>query len=329
MYRASSFTHPPFCSLFQATDLSSKAHAPLPREKLKVPPRPFPLEELSHYNHSGQLQVFFTQLEPNVHGVRQSSHVSVETNSNKRISVLGTNHTKIYRVNLVGFKHRVPARSPHKQSKYTLRSKRFSNVLTNHQGRFPKPWDRQDSQLNLETVPEAKPLTNRELFTATNAHDLTQEGFLVGRPESCVEIRHAILAKFHKPFFSNFSVAKGLGLEAFAAGRFLVGSALQSFISHFFRFFLLLQRVWALRHLRLEGFLGGSARVLRRNSTLAKFHKPFFSNFSVVVKGLGFEAFTGGRFSCRKCQSPASEFDTRFAKFHKPFFSELYCSCKT
>ena len=166
MYRASSFTHPPFCSLFQATDLSSKAHAPLPREKLKVPPRPFPLEELSHYNHSGQLQVFFTQLEPNVHGVRQSSHVSVETNSNKRISVLGTNHTKIYRVNLVGFKHIVedPARSPHKQSKYTLRSKRFSNVLTNHQGRFPKPWDRQDSQLNLETVPEAKPLTNRGTF---------------------------------------------------------------------------------------------------------------------------------------------------------------------
>ena len=136
------------------------------REKLKVPPRPFPLEELSHYNHSGQLQVFFTQLEPNVHGVRQSSHVSVETNSNKRISVLGTNHTKIYRVNLVGFKHRAedPARSPHKQSKYTLRSKRFSNVLTNHQGRFPKPWDRQDSQLNLETVPEAKPLTNRGTF---------------------------------------------------------------------------------------------------------------------------------------------------------------------
>ena len=126
----------------------------------------FPLEELSHYNHSGHLQVFFTQLEPNVHGVRQSSHVSVETNSNKRISVLGTNHTKIYRVNLVGFKHRAedPARSPHEQSKYTLRSKRFSNVLTNHQGRFPKPWDRQDSQLNLETVPEAKPLTNRGTF---------------------------------------------------------------------------------------------------------------------------------------------------------------------
>ena len=39
------------------------------REKLKVPPRPFPSEEQSHYNHSGQLQVFFTQLEPNVHGV--------------------------------------------------------------------------------------------------------------------------------------------------------------------------------------------------------------------------------------------------------------------
>ena len=85
-------------------------------------------------------------LEPNSHGVRQSSHVSVETNSNKRISVLGTNHTKIYRVNLVGFKHSAedPSRSPHHQNKYTLRSKRFSNVLSNHQGRFP------------ETVPEAK-----------------------------------------------------------------------------------------------------------------------------------------------------------------------------
>ena len=122
------------------------------REKLKVPPRPFPLEEQNHYNHSGQLQVFFTQLEPNSHGVRQSSHVSVETNSNKRISVLGTNHTKIYRVNLVGFKHSAedPARSPHKQNKYTLRSKRFSNVLTNHQGRFPttlKPFPKQNHSL--------------------------------------------------------------------------------------------------------------------------------------------------------------------------------------
>ena len=122
------------------------------REKLKVPPRPFPLKEQSHYKHSGQLQVFFTQLEPNVHGVRQSSHVSVETNSNKRISVLGTNHTKIYRVNLVGFKHSAedPSRSPQKQNKYTLRSKRFSNVLTNHQGRFPttlKPFPKQNNSL--------------------------------------------------------------------------------------------------------------------------------------------------------------------------------------
>ena len=122
------------------------------REKLKVPPRPFPLEEQSHYKPSGQLQVFFTQLEPNSHGVRQSSHVSVETNSNKRISVLGTNHTKIYRVNLVGFKHIAedPSRSPHHQNKYTLRSKRFSNVLTNHQGRFPstlKPFPKQNNSL--------------------------------------------------------------------------------------------------------------------------------------------------------------------------------------
>ena len=113
--------------------------------KLKVPPRPFPLEEHSHYKHSGQLlQVFFTQLEPNSHGVTE--HASVETNSNKRISVLGTNHTKIYRVNLVGFKHSTedPSRSPHHQNKSTLRSKRFSKVLSKHQGRFP------------ETVPEAK-----------------------------------------------------------------------------------------------------------------------------------------------------------------------------
>ena len=68
----------------------------------RLPPRPFPLEELSHYNHSGQLQVFFTQLEPNVHGVRQSSHVSVETNSNKRISVAYwalTTQRFYYRVN--------------------------------------------------------------------------------------------------------------------------------------------------------------------------------------------------------------------------------------
>ena len=40
-------------------------------------------------------------------------------------------------------------------------------------------------------------------------------------PEFCFEIRHAILAKFHKQFFSNFSVlAKRLGFEAFASGKF-------------------------------------------------------------------------------------------------------------
>ena len=105
--------------LVPAAALSTFDAMELQREKLKVPPRPFPLEEHSHYKHSGQLQVFFTQLEPNVHGVRQSSHVSVETNSNKRISVLGINHTKIYRVNLVGFKHSAedPSRSPQKQNK--------------------------------------------------------------------------------------------------------------------------------------------------------------------------------------------------------------------
>ena len=130
-------------------------------------------------------------------------------------------------------------------------------------------------------------------------------------PESCVEIRHAILAKFHKPFFSNFSVvAKGLGFEAFTAGRFSCRKcqspaskfdtrSLQSFISHFFRTFLLLQRVWAWRHLRLEGFLVVPESCVEiRHAILAKFHKPFFSNFSVVAKGLGLEAVTAGRFFC-------------------------------
>ena len=151
-----------FCRLRHFDGAQGAQHAQTPRaveghrEKLKVPPRPFPLEEHSHYNHSGQLQVFFTQLEPNSHGVRQSSHASVETSSNKRISVLGTNHTKIYRVNLVGFKHSAedPSRSPHHQNKYTLRSKRFSNVLSKHQGRFP------------ETVPEAKHSQTEVLITS-------------------------------------------------------------------------------------------------------------------------------------------------------------------
>ena len=163
-------------------------------------------------------------------------------------------------------------------------------------------------------------------------------------PESCVEIRHAILAKFHKPFFSNFSVvAKGLGLEAFVAGRFSCRKcqsppskfdtrSLQSFISHFFRTFLLLQRVWALRHLRLEGFLVGSARVLRRNSTRdpCKVSEAIFSNFSIVAKGLGFEAVTAGSFSCRKCQSPASEFDTRsLQSFISHFFHRMFQGVKS
>ena len=61
-----------------------------------------------------------------------------------------------------------------------------------------------------------------------------------------------------------------------------------------------------------------------RHAILAKFHKPFFSNFSVVAKGLGFEAFTAGRFSCRKCQSPASKFDTRsLQSFISHFFRTL------
>ena len=60
-----------------------------------------------------------------------------------------------------------------------------------------------------------------------------------------------------------------------------------------------LQRVWAWRHLRLEGFLVVPESCVEiRHAILAKFHKPFFSNFSVVAKGLGLEAFTAGRFSC-------------------------------
>ena len=114
----------------------------------------FPWKNTVTTNTADSCKSFSLSLSQNSHGVRQSSHVSVETNSNKRISVLGTNHTKIYRVNLVGFKHSAedPSRSPHHQNKYTLRSKRFSNVLLNHQGRFP------------ETVPEAKPLTNRGTY---------------------------------------------------------------------------------------------------------------------------------------------------------------------
>ena len=127
-------------------DQASRTNLRSPVENLRSLLDLFPWKNTVTTNYSGQLQVFFTQLEPNSHGVRQNSHASVETNSNKRISVLGTNHTKIYRVNLVGFKHSTedPSRSPHHQNKYTLRSKRFSNVLSKHQGRF------------LETVPEAK-----------------------------------------------------------------------------------------------------------------------------------------------------------------------------
>ena len=64
--RASSETHPPFCSWFQTTDLSSKAQAPLPREKLKVPPRPFPLEEHSHYNTADSCKSFSLSLSQTV-----------------------------------------------------------------------------------------------------------------------------------------------------------------------------------------------------------------------------------------------------------------------
>ena len=73
---------------------------------------------------------------------------------NKRISVLGTNHTKIYRVNLVGFKHSTedPSRSPQKQNKYTLKIEEI--LKCTHKS------SRKVSH-NLETVPEAKQLTNR------------------------------------------------------------------------------------------------------------------------------------------------------------------------
>ena len=138
--------HPPFCSWFQTTDLSSKIQAPPPRGKLKVPPRPFLLEEHSHNKHSGSCKSFSLSLSQTVTECGRIHTQVWKANSNKRRSVLGTNHTKIYRVNLVGFKHSAedPSRSPHHQNKYTLRSKRFSNVLSKHQGRF------------LETVPEAK-----------------------------------------------------------------------------------------------------------------------------------------------------------------------------
>ena len=56
VYSTSCFQTHHFC--FPLTDLSSRAQAPLPREKLKVPLDLLPWKR--------QLQVFFTQLEPKV-----------------------------------------------------------------------------------------------------------------------------------------------------------------------------------------------------------------------------------------------------------------------
>ena len=71
----------------------------------------------------------------------------------------------------MGFKHSAEdPRSPHHQNKYTLRSKRFSNVLSKHQVRFP------------ETVPEAKhsqtevPITSDSLMILHNQSSARQAG---------------------------------------------------------------------------------------------------------------------------------------------------------
>ena len=143
----------------------------------------FPWKNTVTTNTADSCKSFSLSLSQNSHGVRQSSHASVETNSNKRISVLGTNHTKIYRVNLVGFKHSTedPSRSPHHQNKSTLRSKRFSKVLSKHQGRF------------LETVPEAKHSQTELPITSDYAHDLTQ---IQGTPASSCKPGRDILSDF-------------------------------------------------------------------------------------------------------------------------------------
>ena len=84
--------------------------------------------------------------------------------------------------------------------------------------------------------------------------------------------RKAILAKFHGPFFFElFCRCKGLGFETFT------------------------------------GFLGGSARVLRRKfdtRSFAKFHKLFFSNFLLQRVWA-----THLRIFLQKVQSPASTRD--------------------
>ena len=100
--------------------------------------------------------------------------------------------------------------------------------------------------------------------------------------------RKAILAKFHRPFFFGlFCCCKGLGFETFT------------------------------------GFLGGSARVLRRKfdtRSFAKFHKLFFSNFLLQrVWAMHLRIFLQEVQSLRR--------HAIFAKFHKPFFFELFC-CK-
>ena len=70
------------------------------------------------------------------------------------MSVLGINHTKIYRVNLVGFKHSAedPSRSPQKQKQVHFEIKEILKCTHKSSKKF---------STNLETIPEAKQLTDR------------------------------------------------------------------------------------------------------------------------------------------------------------------------
>ena len=102
-------------------------------KKLKVPPRPFPLEEHSHCttiaDSCKSFSLSLSQTVTECGRVHTQVWKRIQTNE---FAYWALNHTKIYRVNLVGFKHSAedPSRSPHHQNKYTLRSKRFSNVLS-------------------------------------------------------------------------------------------------------------------------------------------------------------------------------------------------------
>ena len=99
---------------------------------------------------------------------------------------------------------------------------------------------------------------------------------------------------------------------------------------NFFRTFLFLHRVWVLRHLRLEGFLVGSARVLFSKfdtRSVQSFISNFFSNFSVLQRDWVLRHL----WKVFLWEVPESCVEIRhaiLAKFHKPFFFELFCSCK-